>query len=147
MQEWIFKIQRFSYRISYSFRVICGIKSFPISFYPSRLRHTLKKSPKNLLIEKFNNECFYCNKQVASSLFTRDHFVPSSLSGTNSQRNIVLSCKPCNLKKGGRLPTLEEVVKFKSYNPNIKFTYLCGTPKDKHKEILIKFEQLFNSAI
>ncbi|MAN74261.1 MAG: HNH endonuclease [Henriciella sp.] len=47
-------------------------------------------------------QCVYCG---AHEELTFDHVVPRSRGGRTSWTNIVAACSPCNLKKGGRMPT------------------------------------------
>jgi hypothetical protein len=62
--------------------------------------------------------CFYCNVRLDISeptgsehpqVATIDHFIPLSRGGARGWSNRVLSCKPCNGRKGNRLPTPEEM--------------------------------------
>lgn len=46
------------------------------------------------------SECFYCGKPISRKNKTRDHVLPISRNGSNSPRNIVDACKPCNNLKG-----------------------------------------------
>ena len=50
-----------------------------------------------------NGECQYCSKKVTIAKSTIDHVVPKSKGGQHEWKNIVLSCSPCNQKKGARL--------------------------------------------
>ena len=47
--------------------------------------------------------CQYCGRMGGSDL-TIDHVVPKSRGGGHSWENLVSACKPCNHRKGGRLP-------------------------------------------
>ena len=48
--------------------------------------------------------CQYCNtKQPAKSL-TFDHVIPRARGGRTEWKNIVSACRPCNLRKGSKLP-------------------------------------------
>ena len=47
-------------------------------------------------------QCVYCGSRHE---LTFDHVVPRSRGGRTSWTNIVAACSPCNLKKGGRMPT------------------------------------------
>ena len=47
--------------------------------------------------------CQYCGRQ--SGDLTIDHVVPRSRGGGHSWDNLVSACKPCNHRKGGKLPT------------------------------------------
>lgn len=44
--------------------------------------------------------CYYCGKQVSRQKVTVDHVVPRSKGGSNSSRNKVDACRPCNEAKG-----------------------------------------------
>lgn len=48
--------------------------------------------------------CQYCSKQLPRSELNLDHVVPRSQNGKTSWENVVCSCVPCNLRKGGRTP-------------------------------------------
>ena len=48
--------------------------------------------------------CQYCGQQLNRSELNLDHVVPRSQGGKTSWENVVCSCVPCNLKKGGRTP-------------------------------------------
>jgi 5-methylcytosine-specific restriction endonuclease McrA len=45
-------------------------------------------------------ECFFCGKPISRKNKTRDHLLPTSRNGSNSPKNIVDACKPCNNLKG-----------------------------------------------
>lgn len=49
-------------------------------------------------------KCQYCAKPVPRHEFTYDHVIPRRLSGQTRWENVVVSCTPCNQKKGGRTP-------------------------------------------
>jgi 5-methylcytosine-specific restriction endonuclease McrA len=51
-----------------------------------------------------NNTCQYCGRKLARTELNLDHIVPRSRGGITSWENVVCSCVPCNLKKGGRTP-------------------------------------------
>jgi len=61
-----------------------------------------------LIKEQGNNLCFYCGITKARSI---DHVTPLSKGGQDILENNVISCDPCNNKKGDRLPTGEELLK------------------------------------
>ena len=46
--------------------------------------------------------CFYCDKDLNSIGFHREHMVPLSRGGTNDRDNLCLSCPNCNLRKGSK---------------------------------------------
>jgi len=44
--------------------------------------------------------CFYCGKALSRRRATKDHVIPLSKGGGNSQKNIVDACRKCNSEKG-----------------------------------------------
>lgn len=48
--------------------------------------------------------CQYCGKKLARSELNLDHVLPRSQGGKTSWENVVCSCVPCNLRKGGQTP-------------------------------------------
>ena len=50
------------------------------------------------------NTCQYCGIRLPRVDLNLDHVVPRSRGGATSWENVVCSCVPCNLKKGGRTP-------------------------------------------
>ncbi|MBI2889448.1 MAG: HNH endonuclease [Nitrospirae bacterium] len=50
------------------------------------------------------NTCQYCGAHFPKNELTLDHVKPRSRGGRTTWENIVCSCIPCNLRKGGRTP-------------------------------------------
>ena len=48
--------------------------------------------------------CQYCGRKLARNELNLDHIIPRSQGGKTSWENVVCSCVPCNLRKGGRTP-------------------------------------------
>lgn len=48
--------------------------------------------------------CQYCGVRLPRRELTLDHVIPRHRGGPTNWENIVSSCSPCNLKKGGRTP-------------------------------------------
>lgn len=48
--------------------------------------------------------CQYCGRTLPRSELNLDHVVPRAHGGRTSWENVVCSCLPCNLLKGGRTP-------------------------------------------
>lgn len=63
-------------------------------------RHT--ETAFRLVCARQSNRCYYCNR--VSRQLTRDHRVPLSKGGTDSIANIVAACRPCNSRKGTKVP-------------------------------------------
>ncbi|MCY1033677.1 HNH endonuclease [Corallococcus sp. BB11-1] len=51
-----------------------------------------------------NDTCQYCSKQLPRSELNLDHVNPRTQGGKTTWENVVCSCVPCNLRKGGRTP-------------------------------------------
>ncbi len=60
--------------------------------------------------KKHGGDCFYCKKPVLAEQLTLDHIEPVCLGGKSSLHNLVVSCKPCNAKKGHQI--------IDAYNPS-----------------------------
>ena len=56
------------------------------------------------VLRRDNYICQYCGRVHASSELTLDHVLPRSRGGKNTWENVVAACKPCNHRKGNRLP-------------------------------------------
>lgn len=48
--------------------------------------------------------CAYCGGHFAFDDLTREHIVPVSRGGQDSWMNCITACRPCNGRKGNRLP-------------------------------------------
>jgi len=51
-----------------------------------------------------NDTCQYCGKNLPRGDLNLDHVMPRTQGGKTTWENVVCSCVPCNLKKGGRTP-------------------------------------------
>ena len=74
-------------------------KPFPI------FEHKNKKCSKKwqrlgVLILRDGNQCFYCRNELQEEQMTLEHLIPRTAGGLNHIGNMVISCKPCNLKAG-----------------------------------------------
>ena len=49
--------------------------------------------------------CQYCGEHFPADELTFDHVIPRRLGGVTSWENVVAVCSPCNLKKGGVMPS------------------------------------------
>lgn len=57
------------------------------------------------LYEEFKGHCVYCGNEFDIHRMTHDHVYPKKNGGLNIYANMVLACRDCNGKKGGRTPT------------------------------------------
>ena len=63
----------------------------------------MMRKKKLRLIERDGKQCFYCGMQAKRlAKLTVDHVVPRSQGGTSELGNLVLACRPCNVRKGGK---------------------------------------------
>lgn len=53
---------------------------------------------KEYLLEKYHRRCVYCGAHDVP--LEKEHIVPRANGGTNMVSNLVISCRPCNEKKG-----------------------------------------------
>lgn len=64
-----------------------------------------RQLPKRVLIFRRDGwRCAYCARSFRDepSRLTLDHLVPRSRGGSNSARNLVAACAPCNEQRGNR---------------------------------------------
>lgn len=61
-----------------------------------------------LLAVAQSGRCFYCGDPVGAKA-TLDHVIPKCYGGIDDIANVVLAHRRCNLLKGDRLPTPDEV--------------------------------------
>ncbi len=81
---------------------------------------SVKFSRSNMLTrDKFR--CCYCPPSVArkpAKELTYDHVTPRCQGGKTEWKNVVMACKPCNRRKGGRTPKQAGMkMHFKAYVP------------------------------
>ena len=55
------------------------------------------------LRDKFT--CQYCGSKQKTKELTFDHIIPRSQGGKTNWKNVVSACRPCNFKKGNKLPS------------------------------------------
>lgn len=84
---------------------------FPIPCVIVSNRYIKPKKPrlsKRNLLYRDDYECQYCGLELGTHNATVDHVVPRKLfknkSHASSWENMVIACKPCNARKGGRTP-------------------------------------------
>ncbi|KMP11246.1 HNH endonuclease [Candidatus Nitromaritima sp. SCGC AAA799-A02] len=95
-------------------------------------------SKKNIL-RRDNFTCQYCG--VSNNLLTVDHILPKSRGGKTSWNNVVVACKPCNLKKGNQTPSekgMELVRKPRKPNFHWPLFHIPAGPRS-HLEIWQKY--------
>lgn len=58
---------------------------------------------KRLVCERDNYLCQYCRRKLSPNKTTIDHVRPRSKGGKSTFENTVVSCEPCNKRKGNKL--------------------------------------------
>lgn len=71
--------------------------------------------------------CAYCGHTFHADDLTREHIVPTSRKGVDSWMNCITACRPCNGRKGDRLP--EE--------SNMSLLYLPYVPS-LHEDMILR---------
>jgi 5-methylcytosine-specific restriction endonuclease McrA len=79
-----------------------------------------------IAFEQQGGLCFYCGRLLvlprrrcdrgARNAATADHLTPQALGGTEALTNIVAACAACNVRKGMRRPTAEELARKAQYS-------------------------------
>jgi len=64
------------------------------------IRRKSYKQVRDWLYDERKGFCEYCKIKIPKDTATVDHAKPLSLGGYNKRTNYVLSCQPCNSKKG-----------------------------------------------
>lgn len=49
---------------------------------------------------KHSRHCHWCGKKLSNRTATLDHLLPRAHGGGDHLANLVLACKPCNLRRG-----------------------------------------------
>jgi 5-methylcytosine-specific restriction endonuclease McrA len=69
-----------------------------------RMPHTRVRFSRYNIYTRDNNTCQYCGQKLPARELNLDHVVPRAHGGRTTWENVVCSCIPCNLRKGGRTP-------------------------------------------
>jgi 5-methylcytosine-specific restriction endonuclease McrA len=110
----------------YRVRTITSTYSLPavirvLTMVKRKRRTSVSFSKKNIL-RRDNFTCQYCG--ISKQPMTVDHIFPKSRGGKTNWTNVVVACKPCNLRKSNR--TLSEIgmspMKFPS-QPDLHFLH------------------------
>ena len=59
--------------------------------------------PRGKILVRDNYTCQYCHKKLNQSQLHIDHIIPRSLGGSDHEKNLVVACVSCNLKKSDKL--------------------------------------------
>jgi 5-methylcytosine-specific restriction endonuclease McrA len=93
-------VDRFVHTVSTAFPMPAVIR-----YLRGRTRRvtTLRFNRDNVFLRD-RGECQYCGRTMQRHESTYDHVVPRRYNGQTTWENIVLACRPCNQRKGGRTP-------------------------------------------
>lgn len=86
--------------------------------------------------------CQYCGDRISRYAATYDHVVPRTQGGQTRWDNIVISCRDCNQKKGGRTPVqagmrlLSEPDKPKHLPETLRLTFTRSSVPSQWKSYL-----------
>lgn len=75
-----------------------------------KLTHSIRTNQKAIrfsrvnVLSRDNYRCQYCGARKTAKELNYDHVVPRRQGGKTTWENIVMSCFPCNERKGGRTP-------------------------------------------
>lgn len=56
------------------------------------------------IIRRDDSTCYMCHRKLGKRDIHLDHVRPVTRGGSHTEDNIKVSCRPCNLRKGNRLP-------------------------------------------
>ena len=59
---------------------------------------------KHKLFKRDRGLCAYCGDAICENQAEAEHIIPNSRGGKYSWMNLVISCRPCNQRKGNRAP-------------------------------------------
>lgn len=65
-----------------------------------RNRKSLNKERRLALWKQAHGRCWYCGGEIPKTWFVLEHVEPFSRGGADGQRNLVVSCHPCDKAKG-----------------------------------------------
>jgi 5-methylcytosine-specific restriction endonuclease McrA len=74
-----------------------------LATYDRLPRAAVRLTRQNLMIRDAH-QCQYCHRKLPPRDLNVDHVIPRSRGGPDSWENLVVSCRPCNLRKGSKTP-------------------------------------------
>jgi hypothetical protein len=76
----------------------------PKRYNPGQRMRSAWRETRLYLAERDGRHCFYCRTEFDELRgVTIDHYIPKSVWACNLPQNLVLACRPCNLRKSDRL--------------------------------------------
>lgn len=87
--------------------VVGGALRVPRTLHLVRYERTpsavVRLTRRNLMLRD-QHQCQYCGQRPSPRELNLDHVLPRCRGGGDTWENLVVSCRPCNLKKGRRTP-------------------------------------------
>lgn len=82
-----------------------------------------------LVADRANHRCEYCHapELVFNFPFEVEHIIPLSRKGADSEENLALACRSCNLRKGNRISAIDT-----NSNTDVRFFHPRKDEWDKH---------------
>jgi len=80
--------------------------------------------------------CAYCGHRFHTDDLTREHIIPTSRGGEDGWMNCITACRPCNGRKGNRLP--EEA--------NVSLMYLPYVPS-LHEDMILRGRRILSDQM
>jgi 5-methylcytosine-specific restriction endonuclease McrA len=74
-----------------------------LKYYDELPRSDVRFTRKNIY-KHYNFKCCYCGSRFKTEELNLDHVTPRSKGGPTDWKNIVLTCIPCNARKGSNTP-------------------------------------------
>lgn len=62
------------------------------------------KDDATLMFSNQKGKCWWCGKKIRGTYHV-DHIIPLARGGSNAPNNLCISCPPCNMSKGAKLPS------------------------------------------
>ena len=80
-----------------------GLKNFVVvglKYSGKNVKRRTSGYAKEFVTSHRNSICLYCESKLSHENATADHIVPISEGGNNSQVNLIVCCKDCNIERG-----------------------------------------------
>jgi 5-methylcytosine-specific restriction endonuclease McrA len=103
---------------------------------PSRAWRETPALSNHKLFARDRGVCAYCGQRFLPDDLTREHIVPTSRGGGDTWMNCITACRPCNGRKGNRLP--EEA--------NLALLYLPYVPS-LHEDMILRGRRILTDQM
>lgn len=94
-----------------------------------------KKARKKEIWKKANGQCAHCGAENVRNK-TVDHFIPQSRGGTWDRRNLMPTCRHCNMMRGSRKVDPKEYYKYATEEAILDALEYEKEWRDNHKSML-----------